>query len=229
MSDLEIFKLGISLAQALQGEEEAIADIKKLYDKHPEMFKNLQDVIKTIQEVASEPEKITEAHRSGAILAAKRLVEPDKMGEIVVENDNGTNVIFHANKKREREFDRIKNSLVETPTPSTHRDLPTGELMDKPSGANALSATSQDIIPNSKAQSQATQRKFMSEKELYATAQQKAKKMLDEMFEKYGSRTQSQEANSKDEKIKALKDEAKKISEKNKNKDLDNDDREWDR
>ena len=182
MSDLEIFKLGISLAQALQGEEEAIADIKKLYDKHPEMFKNLQDVVKTIQEVASEPEKITKAHRSGAILAAKRLVEPDKMGEIAVENDNGTNVIFHANKKREKEFDRIKNSLVETPTPSTHRDLPTGELMDKPSGANALSATSKDIISNSQAESQG--------------------------------------ANSKQAKIKALQDEVKKISEKNKKKDL---------
>lgn len=41
--------------------------------------------------------------------------------------------------------------------------------------------------------------------------------------------TKSQGANSKDEKIKALKDEAKKISEKNKNKDLDNDDKRVDR
>ena len=43
------------------------------------------------------------------------------------------------------------------------------------------------------------------------------------------SQTESQGANSKDEKIKALKDEAKKISEKNKNKDLNNDDKRVDR
>ena len=37
MSDLEIFKLGVTLAQALQGEQEAIADIKSLYKKHPDV------------------------------------------------------------------------------------------------------------------------------------------------------------------------------------------------
>ena len=45
MSDkeLEIFKLCERLTELL-GDKEAIADLKKLYEKHPEMFKNMQDV-----------------------------------------------------------------------------------------------------------------------------------------------------------------------------------------
>ena len=40
-SELEIFKLCERLAELL-GDEEAIADLKKLYTNHPEMFQNIK-------------------------------------------------------------------------------------------------------------------------------------------------------------------------------------------
>lgn len=58
MSDLQIFELGIHLAKALGGDKEAIADVKRLYNRHPEMFDNLQDVLNTINEVVKNPEYI---------------------------------------------------------------------------------------------------------------------------------------------------------------------------
>lgn len=58
MSDLQIFELGIHLAKALGGDKEAIADVKRLYNRHPEMFDNLQDVLNTINEVIKNPEYI---------------------------------------------------------------------------------------------------------------------------------------------------------------------------
>ncbi|MDN5112951.1 hypothetical protein ACN4FE_08760 [Aliarcobacter butzleri] len=152
MSDLEIFQLAGAIALALKGEKEAIADVELLLKRHPEMFKNVKDVVNTINEVVKEPEYIIEAKREDAILVAKKLDEHNKMGEIAIENDNGTNVIFHANKKRLSEIKKIeeKQQLVETPTPSTHRDLPTGELMKKDlsSGSKEHSTvTNNSIIP----------------------------------------------------------------------------------
>lgn len=129
MSDLEIFQLAGAIALALKGEKEAIADIELLLQRHPEMFENAKDVVNTINEVVSNPEYVIEAKRKEAILVAKQLNEK-KMGEIAIENDNGTNIIFHANKKRLSEIKKIeeKQQLVKTPAPFTHRDLPTGEL-----------------------------------------------------------------------------------------------------
>ena len=153
MNDLKIFKLGLAFAEVLQGDKEAIADIKKLYDNHPEMFENIEDLINVIQEVALEPKIIVNAKRDGAYLGAK-VLDKKKMGEIAIENDSGTNVIFHANKKREKEFYKIEKQLqVETPTPSTHRDLPTGELVNDKNqlpGKNLHSVvTDENIIPKS--------------------------------------------------------------------------------
>lgn len=37
--------------------------------------------------------------REGAILAIKTMGEKKKIGEVAIENDNGTNIIFHANKR----------------------------------------------------------------------------------------------------------------------------------
>lgn len=149
MSELEIFELGLALAKALGGDKEAIADIALLYRRHPEMFENFQDVVRTIEEVVKDPEIITQAKREGGLLAIKQL-DRNKMGEIAVQNDNGTNVIFHTNKKRLKELEKIKQSLVETPTPSTHRSNSAGELMKEnpSSGANAHSMiVTDDILP----------------------------------------------------------------------------------
>ena len=145
---LRIFELCKQLAELL-GDEKAIADIKRLYDKHPDMFNNVEEVARLIKEVAKDPEIITNAKAENAILAAKRLIEPNKMGDIVIQNSKGINIVIHANKKREKEFDRLKDSLVATPTPTTHRQMPTGELtiQKELSGANALSMN-QNPLPN---------------------------------------------------------------------------------
>ncbi len=148
--ELEIFELCERLAELL-GDKEAIADLKKLYEKHPEMFKDMQEVSQTIKEVVSKAEIITDAKRKDAILVTTMLEDNRKMGEVAIENDEGTNIIFHTNKKRAKEFERLKSSLVETPTPSTHHSKLAGELMGKnPSGANAHSANFDEIIPQTK-------------------------------------------------------------------------------
>ena len=141
---LRIFELCKELASLL-GDKRAVADLEKLYAKHSKdnMFKDMEEVANMINEVAKKPEIITKAKTPNAILAAKKLKEPNRMGDIVVVNNDGTNVIIHANKKRLSAFDKLKTSLVETPTPSTHRDLPTEELTthnNELSGANARSA-----------------------------------------------------------------------------------------
>ncbi|MDO7253074.1 hypothetical protein [Helicobacter cappadocius] len=150
MSELEIFELGLALAKALGGDKEAIADIALLYRRHPEMFENFQDVVKTIEEVIKDPEIIMKAKTEGALLAIKEL-DGNKMGEIAIQNDNGTNVVFHTNKKRIKELEKIKQSLVETPTPSTHRSKSAGELMKEKilsSGTNAHSMiATENILP----------------------------------------------------------------------------------
>ncbi|WP_416860911.1 hypothetical protein [Helicobacter ganmani] len=108
-------------------------------------------VSQTIKEVVSKAEIITDAKRKDAILVTTMLEDNRKMGEVAIENDEGTNIIFHTNKKRAKEFERLKSSLVETPTPSTHHSKLAGELMGKnPSGANAHSANFDEIIPQTK-------------------------------------------------------------------------------
>ena len=51
-SELEIFKLCERLAELL-GDEEAIADLKYLYNRHPEMFTDMQDISNTINNIVS--------------------------------------------------------------------------------------------------------------------------------------------------------------------------------
>lgn len=155
MSDkeLEIFELCERLAELL-GDKEAIADLQKLYTNHPEMFKDMQEVKDVINKVVNEPEIIVDANRDKRdyeIIKAAKIMSDKKMADVIIKNESGTNEIFHANKKRIKEFNRLNNKdnllQVETPTPSTHQ-LNGLELMDKnPSGANALSATTEKIIP----------------------------------------------------------------------------------
>lgn len=105
MSDLEIFQIAGAIALALKGEKEAIADVELLLKRHPEMFENAKDVVNTINKVVSKyPSK-------NEILSAKK-IDDKKMGDVAlglsmiisgsltIRNDNGTNVIFHANKKK---------------------------------------------------------------------------------------------------------------------------------
>ena len=107
---MHLFRLGDRLANALGGDKQALADLQKLYRHHPEMFVDLKDLINTIETVAQKPEIIVDATHSnkdiGIFKAAKRL-DSQKMGDIVVKNNNGINEIFHTNKKNVKEFDRL--------------------------------------------------------------------------------------------------------------------------
>lgn len=153
-TELEIFALCERLTELL-GDKEAIADLKKLYDRHPEMFKDMQEVSQIIKEVVSEPEIAVNANRNNKnyeVIKAAKILNDEKMADVVIKNENGTNEIFHANKKRIGEFYRLKkreNLLqVETPTPSTRQLNGLGLIDENLSGANALSATDSDIIPH---------------------------------------------------------------------------------
>lgn len=158
MSDLQIFELGIHLAKALGGDKEAIADVKRLYNRHPEMFDNLQDVLNTINEVIKNPEYIEpnpKAKNNKDFMAYKQL-DDRKMGDVGIRNDEGTNVIFHANKKN---IDKVKEKqvLVEASSASaapTRLNHYASKSNDLPMCNEALSTPTNDIIPNSKEKSQ---------------------------------------------------------------------------
>lgn len=148
MSDLEIFQLAGAIAMALKGEKEAIADVELLLKRHPEMFENVKDVVNTINQVVSEPEIImdnpsTSRYSSkNEILSAKKL-DSKKMGDVAIRNDDGTNVIFHANKKKMSEFKRLeaKQQMVGSPNSYTQAQSLDG-LVQK----NSSSVVSETII-----------------------------------------------------------------------------------
>ncbi|MBZ7978528.1 MULTISPECIES: hypothetical protein [unclassified Campylobacter] len=165
--ELEIFKLGKDLANILSSNE-AKADLKALYDKHPEMFKNLIEVKEVIQEVVSNPEVVKEAKNNIDVYAMKKLDKlyesKEKIGDVVIGKNNLK--IYHANKMRVSELKRIqKNINLEQSVDADPNTLHTTmlekphdlELMNKnSSGANALSTDNKDII-------QENNKKFFSE------------------------------------------------------------------
>ncbi|MBR2918230.1 MAG: hypothetical protein IKC25_05750 [Campylobacter sp.] len=82
-SELEIFKLCERLAELL-GDEEAIADLKYLYNRHPEMFTDMQDISNTINNIVTNPDiikKNPKAKNDKDYMAAKIL--NDKKWEIL--------------------------------------------------------------------------------------------------------------------------------------------------
>ncbi len=183
---LEIFELCERLSELL-GDKEAIADLKKLYTNHPEMFKDMQEVKEVINKVVSEPEIIVDANRDKRnyeIIKAAKIINDKKMADVVIKNESGTNEIFHANKKRIKEFNRLNNKdnllQVETPTLSTHQ-LNGLELMDKnPSGANALSATINQTIP----QKDKSANDFKAKLEEFSTKKTNAIKSINKEFKR---------------------------------------------
>ncbi|RAX54420.1 hypothetical protein CCY99_03445 [Helicobacter sp. 16-1353] len=87
MSDreLKVFILGKILVDLL-GEKEAIADLELLYERHPEMFRDREEVAEVIERVINEPEivmKNPQNKRDDEILVAKMLDER-KMGDVII-------------------------------------------------------------------------------------------------------------------------------------------------
>ncbi|PAF42175.1 hypothetical protein [Helicobacter sp. 11S03491-1] len=155
MHELEIFELGLALAKALGGDKEAIADVGKIASLHPEMFENLQDVIRTIKEVLKDPQIIVNNPRpknDKDFILAKQLNE-EKMGDVGIRNDEGTNIIFHVNKKRLRNLEILVEKITkgDLKIAITGRDAHT-PYTPRPAGlganvANANSASAKSILP----------------------------------------------------------------------------------
>lgn len=128
MNNSEIFELGLTLAHALNGEPKAIADLKVLFVRHPEMFENLEDLRNTIKEVALSPEIIMQNNKPKGndieIIAAKRL-DDKKMGDIGIRNTGAANVVFHANKTRLNNFERLEKKARQQNTTTDGRDAHT--------------------------------------------------------------------------------------------------------
>ena len=157
--ELRIFNLCNELSELL-GDKEAIANLKLLYEHHPEMFKNMQEVASVIKVVVEKPDLIMQnpkAKNGKDIIVAKELNDKN-MGDIGIRNDEGTNVIFHANKKGMRDFNRlkrIKERIEANGGDALSLHTPSQAWMGANVVSSTLSSASKDIIPQPNPQSQA--------------------------------------------------------------------------
>lgn len=169
--ELKIFKLCNELHKLL-GDKEAIADLKKLHSNHPEMFKDIKELASVIEEVISESEMIIKNPRPKSerdYIAIKHLdKDKDKIGDISVRNDDGTNIIFYTNISANRNFKRLAKKEVVVAGEAVHslhtsRPAELGGNNQRLSGADAHSATIDNTIPQTPKESQATTNTLMKE------------------------------------------------------------------
>lgn len=121
--------------------DEIIADLEYLANKHNEMFKKPSDVFKLIKEIKENPTFFYKNNRMDIALIAKRLND-NKLGKLGVNKDTGE--VRHITKSRnaDKENERIikrdgKSPLVESPY-STQPVL-SKDAEPTANGANALS------------------------------------------------------------------------------------------
>ena len=122
------YKANISLDRQLKEmlginlDNQTIADLQYLSNKHPEMFNKPSDVFRMIANVKENPEFFHRNNNPAIALIAKRLSN-GKLGKIGIQKDNpsGINEIRHATIRNPRNSDyRVKYPLaVESPTHST--------------------------------------------------------------------------------------------------------------
>ena len=158
------FNLCKSLVELL-GAEQATADLYKLYHRHPEMFKNEDDLKITIEQVVNKPDLITKNPKpqSDRDFMAYKQIGGEKIADVGIRNDNGANTIFHANKKNTNKVrkDIRGQMLVETPSAKaapTRLDHCANEPNNSSMCNNTLSAPVGDIISQDSNQSQTESR-----------------------------------------------------------------------
>lgn len=146
---LEIFALCNRLAELL-GDDEAIADLKILYKRHPKMFENINDVKNTINAVVTNPTVIANANRGENydVIKALKPLNVEKMGDVIIKNESGTNEIFHANKKKLSEFTRfakkLKQNLIDGE--DAHPSHPNKSQV-RANGTSSVRSSTNEIIP----------------------------------------------------------------------------------
>ena len=57
MQEDKLLKIGIAMAEILNGKKEAIEDLKILLEKYPEMVDKVKEVAYSIKEIANKQEK----------------------------------------------------------------------------------------------------------------------------------------------------------------------------
>ena len=57
MQEDKFLKIGLAMAEILNGKKEAIEDLKILLDKYPEMVDKVKEVAYSIKEIANKQEK----------------------------------------------------------------------------------------------------------------------------------------------------------------------------
>ena len=154
---LRIFELCKQLAELLE-DKNAVADLQLLLERHPEMFKNKEEVANLIQKVIDKPEIIIKnpTPLSEKDYIAGKKLNDEKMGEIGIRKNENISKIFHANEKNIKKLKQLdkkevvyRQSMVGTPTSYTQAQSLDERLVD-----NNISLTADSIIPNSNAQSQ---------------------------------------------------------------------------
>ncbi len=121
--------------------DEIIADLEYLANKHNEMFKKPSDVFKLIKEIKENPTFFYKNNRMDIALIAKRLND-NKLGKLGVNKDTGEVRYITKSRNADKENERIikrdgKNPLVESPY-STQPVL-SKDAEPTANGANALS------------------------------------------------------------------------------------------
>lgn len=190
---LRIFRLCEELARLL-GDKEAIADLKILYDRHGQekdrMFQNMLDVEDIIKKVVeNKPDKIINNPKPKGekdFMAYKKFNER-KMGDVGIRNDEGTNIIFHANKRRiDKSIFKDKKETIDgrdAHTPYTQAQSLDGRLVQK----NISPIASKGIITQKdlKSQAQTKEAKIQAMKEKTRQAvKENSKQNKDKGFER---------------------------------------------
>ena len=151
----------------LVGKEQALADLQLLYERHPEMFIDENEVAEVIDQVVSKPDLIMRNPffiKENEILVAKKL-DFEKMGDVIIKSTKDNAEIFHANKKRLRDFERLqrlkaKNEADGGDALSLHT---AGQAYTGANGVSStLSSATSDIIPQDFNQNQANSKQKQS-------------------------------------------------------------------
>jgi len=150
---LKIFTLCKALVE-LVGKEQALADLQLLYKRHPEMFRDENEVAEVIDKVVRKPDLIMKNPKAKSdkdFMVYKKLNDK-KMGDVGIRNENDKSVIFHANKKNISKFRKIERqqALVEA---SSAKAAPTrlnhyaSKSNDLPKCQKAHSTPTNETIP----------------------------------------------------------------------------------
>ncbi|QQF51773.1 hypothetical protein HHI31_02595 [Campylobacter fetus subsp. venerealis] len=131
---------------------EWIANLTKLANKHPEMFKSEADVFRVIKEIKDNPTHFFKNYDDEVSLIGKQLDNEDKFANIGVVKDTGE--IIHTNKNKSKDLVRLqrRNNEMLTGTP-----LPATTQSKTPMEGDLLQHSDTDIIPQSTSKKQILQ------------------------------------------------------------------------